>query len=71
MMNISGMEMVVIAIIALIVLGPARLPTMAKQVGKGMREFRSAMSGNFAADDDDDDEPEPKRATVAAGDPAP
>lgn len=54
MMNISAMELAVIAVIALIVLGPAKLPTMARQVGKGMREFRGALSGNFAEDDEDE-----------------
>jgi sec-independent protein translocase protein TatA len=43
--------MMVLAVIALIVLGPARLPEMARSVGRGMREFRAALS-----DDRDDDE---------------
>jgi sec-independent protein translocase protein TatA len=49
------MEIVVVAIIALIVLGPAKLPDAAKAVGKGMREFRSALND----DHDDRDEPKP------------
>ena len=69
MMNISAMEMVVIAVIALIVLGPAKLSTMARQVGKGMREFRSALSGNVLHDDDEDDERD--RRVTAASDPQP
>lgn len=40
----------VLAVIALLVLGPQRLPEMAKSVGKGMREFRAALS----TDTDDD-----------------
>jgi sec-independent protein translocase protein TatA len=49
--SISPLEMMVLAVIALIVLGPARLPEMARSVGRGMREFRAALS-----DDRDDDE---------------
>jgi sec-independent protein translocase protein TatA len=55
------MEIVVVAIIALIVLGPAKLPDAARAMGKGMREFKGALSGL----DDDPDEPahEAKRPT--------
>lgn len=44
MFNISPLEIVVLAVIALIVLGPQRLPEMARSVGRGMREFRSALT---------------------------
>ena len=43
------MEIVIVAIIALIVLGPAKLPDAARAMGKGMREFKGALSG----EDDD------------------
>jgi sec-independent protein translocase protein TatA len=46
------MEIVVVAIIALIVLGPAKLPDAARAMGKGMREFKGALAG----EDDDRDE---------------
>jgi Tat protein translocase TatB subunit len=61
----SAPELLVIAVIALIVLGPSRLPDAARSLGKGMREMREAfsMSGrdddDFAADElDGDDEPD-------------
>jgi TatA/E family protein of Tat protein translocase len=53
------MELVVVAIIALLVLGPARLPGAAKAMGKGMREFKAALS------DDHDDEVETARPADA------
>jgi sec-independent protein translocase protein TatA len=31
--------------VALVVLGPKRLPELARAAGKGIREFREAMSG--------------------------
>ena len=51
--NIGPMELVVVLVIALVILGPKRLPEVGKSVGKGMREFKEAISGN---DKDDDDE---------------
>ncbi|MEA2474777.1 MAG: sec-independent protein translocase protein TatA [Thermoleophilaceae bacterium] len=54
MVNVGPLEIALVAIIALIVLGPARLPEVARSVGRGMREFRSAL--NSAGEDDSDDE---------------
>jgi sec-independent protein translocase protein TatA len=34
-----------IAVVALVVLGPRRLPELARSLGKGMREFRDALNG--------------------------
>jgi sec-independent protein translocase protein TatA len=62
MVNIGPLELVVVLIIALLVLGPQRLPEVARSMGKGMREFRSAISGETREDDvlpADDDEEEP------------
>jgi len=53
--NISPLEIVVLAVIALIVLGPQRLPEMARSVGRGMREFRAGLSDARHDDDDEDD----------------
>ena len=55
MFNISPLEITVLLVIALIVLGPQRLPEMARSVGRGMREFRAALSSD-SRDDEDDDE---------------
>jgi sec-independent protein translocase protein TatA len=38
------LEWIVIAMIALIVLGPKRLPEAARSLGRGVRELRSALS---------------------------
>ena len=45
MFNVGGGELIVIALIALIVLGPSRLPGAARQVGKTMSELRRLSSG--------------------------
>ncbi|MHB8876233.1 MAG: Sec-independent protein translocase protein TatB [Myxococcaceae bacterium] len=40
MFNIGAGELVVILVVALLVLGPKRLPEMARGIGKFLREFR-------------------------------
>ena len=45
MFNIGPLELIVVLIIALIVLGPHRLPDAARAMGRGIREFRSSISG--------------------------
>jgi TatA/E family protein of Tat protein translocase len=42
--NIGPGELILILIIALVVLGPARLPDVAQSLGKSLREFRKAAS---------------------------
>ena len=54
MPNVGPMELIVILAIALIVLGPKRLPEVGRSIGKGMREFKDSISGD--KDDDEDDE---------------
>jgi sec-independent protein translocase protein TatA len=51
MPNLGPMELVVILVIALLVLGPKRLPEAGKSVGKGLREFKDAIAGK--SDDED------------------
>ena len=40
----SPLELMVILVVALIVLGPAKLPEAARSVGKGMREFKESLT---------------------------
>ncbi len=57
------LELIVILAVALIVLGPARLPDAARSVGRGMREFRESLSGfNDEPDEDPYDEIEDEYA---------
>lgn len=43
--NLGGMELLVILLVALIVLGPTKLPEAARQVGKAVNELRRLSSG--------------------------
>lgn len=45
MFNVGSAELLVIMVVALIVLGPARLPEAARQIGKTMREIRKVSDG--------------------------
>ena len=44
MFGMSMTEILMIVVLALVVLGPEKLPKMAKMLGKGMRELRRATS---------------------------
>ena len=48
------MELIVVLAIALIVLGPKKLPEVGRSIGKGMREFKDSLSGVDPRDEDDD-----------------
>jgi sec-independent protein translocase protein TatA len=47
----SPVHLLFLGAVALVVLGPKRLPEVARALGKGMREFREAIS--METDDDD------------------
>ena len=53
MPNIGPMELIVVLAIALIVLGPKRLPDAGKSLGRGIREFKGAIAGHRDERDDD------------------
>ena len=45
MLNVGTPELLVILIVALIVLGPTRLPEVARQIGKAISEVRRLGAG--------------------------
>ncbi len=44
-------EMLVLGMVVLLVFGPKRLPEMGRSLGRGMREFKSSISGEEKDDD--------------------
>jgi len=51
--NIGPLELVIVLAIALIVLGPKKLPEVGRSIGNGMREFKESLSGEKRHEDDD------------------
>ena len=46
MPNIGPTELIIVLVIALIVLGPKRLPQAGRSLGQGMREFKDSLTGS-------------------------
>jgi sec-independent protein translocase protein TatA len=59
MFNIGPAELIVIFLVALLVVGPKRLPEVGRSIGKALREFRRTteeVRSTFEASLDDDEE---------------
>jgi sec-independent protein translocase protein TatA len=52
--QIGPAELIVVLAIALIVLGPKKLPEVGRSIGKGMREFKDSLSGVDPREDDEE-----------------
>jgi sec-independent protein translocase protein TatA len=69
MPNVGPLELAVVLIIALLVLGPKRLPEVGRSLGNGIREFKESLSTEHRDDDEPDvervEEP-PKTLTASA-----
>ncbi len=59
MLDFSPIQILIVLVIALIVFGPKRLPEMGRSIGRGLREFKSAIT--------DDGSAAPARAPEPAG----
>jgi sec-independent protein translocase protein TatA len=55
--NFGPLELVIVLVIVLVIFGPKRLPSLGRQLGSGMREFKDSITGK-GSDDDDDGRPE-------------
>ena len=56
--GVGSLEIVIILMVAFLVLGPSQLVSMAKGLGKVVRELRNA-TGQFASMVEDDDRDKP------------
>jgi len=72
MPNIGAPELIIILVIALLILGPGKLPEVGASIGKSLREFRKASSDvQEATNIDLSTAPTPAPAPVAAPAPVP
>lgn len=61
--NIGPTELIIVLVIVLLIFGPKRLPSLGRQLGSGMREFKDSITGRNGDDE--------KEETVTALPPAP
>ena len=54
--NIGAGELIVVLIIALVVIGPKKLPDAARALGRGIREFKTSIAGATSSPHDDDED---------------
>jgi sec-independent protein translocase protein TatA len=52
--NVGPLELIIVLAIALIVLGPKKLPEFGKSIGSGMREFKDSLTTGSSRDEDED-----------------
>jgi sec-independent protein translocase protein TatA len=64
----SPTHLIFIAIVALVVLGPKRLPDLARSLGNGIREFRQSL--DLGSQDPPPQAPPPAASTAPAPPPA-
>ena len=69
MPNVGPMELVIVLVVALIVLGPKRLPEVGRSLGNGIREFKDSIQNGSDRDEPDvalETEDPPAAVTTAA-----
>lgn len=54
MPNVGPTELIIVLALALLILGPKRLPAAGRSLGQGLREFKTSITGPATPD-----EPEP------------
>ena len=77
MIDVSPIQLLLVLAIALVVLGPRRLPQLGRDLGRGLRELRGALSAHEERDPGPGDDgpagewtgPEPTRPPNVAREP--
>ena len=62
--SIGPQEILIVLVIALVVLGPKKLPEMARSLGKGVKEFKEGINDDDTVDVTADEEEEPVGSRV-------
>ena len=68
--SIGPLELLIVLGIVLLIFGPKRLPSLGRQLGAGMREFKDSITRKADEDDEDDeDDDDDVKPTAALGRP--
>jgi sec-independent protein translocase protein TatA len=54
--SVGPLELLIVLGIVLVIFGPKRLPSLGRQLGAGMREFKDSITRKSGDDDDDEDD---------------
>jgi len=60
MPDVSPIQLIIVLIIALVILGPKRLPEVGRSLGRGIREFKDSVTGK----DEPEEAPTPPPASI-------
>ena len=60
--GIGWQELLIVLVIVLVIFGASRVPEIARSMGKGIREFRTAVTGK---DEETKDEPKAEEKSEA------
>ena len=64
--SIGPTELIIVLAIVLVIFGPKRLPSLGRQLGAGMREFKDSITSKGSDRDLDDDEDDSRTEANAA-----
>lgn len=62
MPSIGPLELAIVLLIVLVIFGPKRLPSLGRQLGSGMREFKDSITGKTR----EEEREEERQATLSA-----
>jgi TatA/E family protein of Tat protein translocase len=64
MFNMGFPELILVLIIALVIFGPAKLPEVGKAIGKGLKEFKTAVNATTTVETETVDKEIVKKETL-------
>jgi sec-independent protein translocase protein TatA len=64
--GLDGPELIVILVIILLLFGGSKLPSLARGLGKSVKEFKKASDMDTEDDDDDDEKKSSKKNSTAS-----